>query len=577
MLLVKADCPRICQCKWRDGKETVSCANAGFIDIPRGLDRSTQVLDLQYNNLRILPPDAFVDAGLVNVQKVWLTHCKLKHLHRGAFRLLANLIELDLSNNLLIEVPANALADATGLRELHLNHNYISSLPESIFTYTSNLVRLDISYNNISEIHDMAFMSLTRLEVLKITGNLLTTLTANILLPLVALHGFHIGGNPWHCDCLLRPLRKWMLKKNGAASISPMCESPGRLKDRRWHGLGLDEFVCVPELGIMPNETYAKVGDNVTLSCRVKTDADAAVTWYLEGQRVPNITHPEGNRHHNTEQISSDRVFMIYNLTILDVTLDDEGEYRCVAENKAGMDELDITLLISENPIFEVSFIKSNHIIISSAILGIFICLSIVLSSITLCYYKRKRRHRHQRARSKAKEQAQKKTLNLNSTEPKIGVIRNIREIHSPPSSDLDKKNEQPWVLKSPNQSEICEIYTGRNLPQANNSIKPAVSYEANKPTISCVEIPNPVVPQSPKEDPLMKNLAYQCQEAVLKKVPIETVSPVDPPMAPTENNYPDLLVMGKANQNTQNQEIGTTISSNKQKPQVPVRTTSCR
>ena len=40
-------CPSVCQCKWRDGKETVTCHDANFIDIPKGLDKTTQVLDLR--------------------------------------------------------------------------------------------------------------------------------------------------------------------------------------------------------------------------------------------------------------------------------------------------------------------------------------------------------------------------------------------------------------------------------------------------------------------------------------------------------------------------------------------------
>ncbi len=39
-------CPMLCVCKWRRGKETVSCDNAGYADIPRMRDGGTQVLNL---------------------------------------------------------------------------------------------------------------------------------------------------------------------------------------------------------------------------------------------------------------------------------------------------------------------------------------------------------------------------------------------------------------------------------------------------------------------------------------------------------------------------------------------------
>ena len=36
-------CPRSCECKWKRGKETVTCVNTGFTFVPRPIDAGTQV------------------------------------------------------------------------------------------------------------------------------------------------------------------------------------------------------------------------------------------------------------------------------------------------------------------------------------------------------------------------------------------------------------------------------------------------------------------------------------------------------------------------------------------------------
>ena len=222
---VGAGCPKVCECKWKDGKETVSCPAAEFIDIPRGLSPTTQVLDLTRNNLQILPAEAFLDSGLLNLQKVWLSRCNLKTLQVGAFRRLNNLVELDLGYNLLGAVPSESLKDASGLRDLRLNNNNISSLADGAFTRTPDLIKLDLGWNAISHASERAFRGLTRLELLKLSGNRLSVLRAATVAPLVAIHELHLDANPWVCDCVLRPMRRWTLERNVALQVRKECNN----------------------------------------------------------------------------------------------------------------------------------------------------------------------------------------------------------------------------------------------------------------------------------------------------------------------------------------------------------------
>jgi len=50
MCQVSEECPAVCECKWKSGKESVICANAKtkLTEIPSGLDPGTQVSKLLY-------------------------------------------------------------------------------------------------------------------------------------------------------------------------------------------------------------------------------------------------------------------------------------------------------------------------------------------------------------------------------------------------------------------------------------------------------------------------------------------------------------------------------------------------
>ena len=83
----------------------MECRDKGQISIPEKVDIETQVLDLSGNNLQILPREVFSRRGLLNLQKLYLSNCKIGQIDPTAFRGLTNLVELNLSGNLLTSVP----------------------------------------------------------------------------------------------------------------------------------------------------------------------------------------------------------------------------------------------------------------------------------------------------------------------------------------------------------------------------------------------------------------------------------------------------------------------------------------
>lgn len=238
-----ADCPHLCECKWKSGKESVLCLNANLSAIPTKLDAGTQVLDLKRNDIQIIANDEFSRANLLNLQKLFLTKCHLKTIERFAFRKLINLVELDLSDNLLSMVPSHTLESIPELRELKLIGNPIQRIFNDAFVKVPQLIRLELSNCYLMKIDVRAFVGLeTSLEWLNLDFNKLSDIQVEAVLLLRNLHGLELAGNPWNCSCNLRPLREWMLHENIPFHIPPMCKFPERLAEQTWDKIDLGLF-----------------------------------------------------------------------------------------------------------------------------------------------------------------------------------------------------------------------------------------------------------------------------------------------------------------------------------------------
>ncbi|CAL4148213.1 unnamed protein product, partial [Meganyctiphanes norvegica] len=505
-------CPKVCECKWKDGKETVSCLEAGFIDVPRGLDPSTQVLDLRRNNLQIVPKDSFLERGLVNLQKIWLRGCNIKRIERGAFRKLTNLVELDLTDNNLNVIPIDVLKDVPGLRVLLLAHNSISTVPAGAFKKTSELVRIDLSHNRIQAMKERAFDSLSRLKVLTLSTNLLQTVMPGLLLPLTSLQGLHLDVNPWHCDCHLRSLRRWMVERNVASTVPPVCSSPLRLKNRSWDSLALDEFVCVPQVTAVARRVLVHKGDDVSLACRVDTDTDASVTWLLGDRMLRNGTSfSETERYRVSELVSPNHFERFSNLTIEGAAAHDAGIYRCIAENKAGRGETNLTLKVTAQ-VKEVPLVGLEKVFMTGGLLSglaVFLCVMLVIAALL---YRRRRRLRRHRGK-----------LNVLTSSGPSRVFSSLADHSSPkvsdyhivPTSEMDEaaslapRPEQSWMLRD---SSIDDFAPAKDLEKSSifhqaDVIKSRDSLEDRKKThsrtVAYVEIPKYDIMTS-RGDPLM-------------------------------------------------------------------------
>lgn len=412
-------CPTACICKWKGGKQTVECTNRDLITIPDGMDHGTQVLEFSGNNLKTLPKERFQKIGLINLQRIYLSRCRLTNIDDKAFKGLSNLVELDLSENLLTSVPTETFGDYQALMRLILNHNPISTLQKNSFRHLSYLTNLEISNCEIELVHDEAFVGLDNLEWLKLDGNRLSTIRGNHILP-DSLHGIDLTKNNWQCDCKMLDLHNWLHNFNNIPhTVEPKCSGPPRINGKTIRSIEVEDLACLPD--VSPTTLYLEIaeGKNVSLLCKVTAVPEAHVSWWFQGQVLQNdtIIAPGLHLYYYIEEGHEEKKSELF---IYNTNTDDNGTFICVAENSAGKSASNFTIriIVKEEPIvILVSFPFEYFLaVVAGAAVLILVLIITIIVSIVRCRKNRRKRRKKERSKEVA--------LHNQTTTTKCSVIR---------------------------------------------------------------------------------------------------------------------------------------------------------
>lgn len=392
------DCQLPCRCKWTSGKKTALCSSSGLNTLPN-ISSDIQVLDLQNNSITYLKSEAFYSIGLVNLQKIFMKNTTLTVLHREAFKNLKILIEVDLSDNQLSLIPPGTFAGNERLKVLILNGNPLRELSLQQFPNLPHLRSLEIENCKLQEIHRDAFINLYQLEVLSLRRNALETLSDNVFRPIHKLKSLALENNPWKCDCTLRSLRNWFLASK-LSSFSLICTEPESVKNKQWADVEPQQFACSPSVRVFQKMVQRDVGENATLNCLAKGDPEPEVTWLFNG-------YPLDSRNTtNTDQsliIELDEGVLEkwVNVTLVNLTDANSGEYSCVAKNLLGVISQNVSLVLPQ--VVTATTLSKAHQV--SPVLGL-VCggaVTVVFCIILglICGLQRKRRINVQKSRMK--------------------------------------------------------------------------------------------------------------------------------------------------------------------------------
>ncbi|XP_069167729.1 uncharacterized protein [Procambarus clarkii] len=320
--------------------------------------------------------------GLTNLQRIYVSRCKLVQLDDAAFRGLTNLVELDLSNNELTLVPAAALEHLPGLMRLQMSNNPITKIKNGAFRGLKYLTTLEMTSCLIQTLEARAFQGLDQLEWLKLDSNQLKSVPHKMMLP-KSLHGIDLHNNPWNCDCHLQELRTWLVKYNVPSSIEPKCSTPLRLERQVIKTVHPDDFACPPE--VRPTSLFLDVleGKNVSFECHVTAEPSARIYWRFNEQSLENssFVYDESSSFYIFEE-SGPSEERVSHLRIEWVTDAHAGVFQCLAENQAGLVISNFTLRISQ-PVVERE--PENFVMDHILYIGVALVSLVVLVFILLC------------------------------------------------------------------------------------------------------------------------------------------------------------------------------------------------
>ncbi|XP_050669680.1 leucine-rich repeat-containing protein 24 [Leptidea sinapis] len=400
-LLPAFACPSQCICKWKNGKRYVECTDKDLKSIPNSLDSETQVLDFTGNDLQVLQKETFHKLGLLDLQKIYLQRCRLQKIDNAAFRGLANLVEIDLSNNYITVIPSTNFIFFPSLMRLSLNNNPISSIKTHCFQHLSYLNTLELSNCKIETIETEAFAGLKHLEWLRLNGNRLSNIQGDSLFP-DTLRGIDLQNNNWNCDCHLRDLHSWLSNFNMPHAVEPICSQPERLKKRTITSIDEFDLACLPKIAPTTLFIETNIGNNVSLECMVKAVPEAKIQWFYQGQLIRNYSTSAAEPHH---------VFFVENgvidkkseLYIYNIGTDDNGTYSCLAENSAGKARMNYTIkiIVKEEPVVIVVTFPHRHLVVIVTVIFLIIVLLIAIIAVVLLKFKTDTRSRKKKESGK--------------------------------------------------------------------------------------------------------------------------------------------------------------------------------
>lgn len=197
----RVPCPHQCACQirpWYTPRSsyreaaTVDCNDLFLTAVPSALPAGTQTLLLQSNS--IVRVDHSELAYLANLTELDLSQNSFSDARDCDFRALPQLLSLHLEENQLTRLEDRSFAGLAGLQELYLNHNQLYRIAPRAFEGLGNLLRLHLNSNLLRAIDSRWFEMLPNLEILMIGGNKVDAILDMNFRPLANLRSLVLAG-----------------------------------------------------------------------------------------------------------------------------------------------------------------------------------------------------------------------------------------------------------------------------------------------------------------------------------------------------------------------------------------------
>ncbi|XP_075792439.1 chondroadherin-like protein [Pelodiscus sinensis] len=204
----------------------------GFTRVPRGafsLLPNLFSLHLQHNSIRQLSDSDLAGAG--QLRWVYLSGNRITRVSPRALSPAKMLEKLHLDENLLQEVPTGSLRGLPALSELKLSKNPIKCIGDGAFLPAAkSLQHLYLDSLGLEQVSARAFVGLgPRLKSLYLENNKINNVPD--LRSFTGLEVINLRDIPFHCNCQLLPLRRWIDKLN--LRVGATCGSPAEVRGQK--------------------------------------------------------------------------------------------------------------------------------------------------------------------------------------------------------------------------------------------------------------------------------------------------------------------------------------------------------
>ncbi|XP_025425391.1 chaoptin isoform X2 [Sipha flava] len=247
-----------------------------------GLERILEYLDLEHNNLGMIPTAI---RTLKNLKFLYLSSNDLSQLNTADFTgVSSSLRSLSLSGNRLLEIPSHSLTNCTKLSHLNLGYNFIREIRENDFgEWATHLDTLLLMNNKLKELTGRPFKNTTTLRELSLSFNNIHYIDADVFMDLAtSLESLEISFGVYYDSFPVKMLSHlkslmWLVLDNNDISSVPV-NSLHSLDSLQYVNLESNRIsVLVPGTFGSPNQTYlreVRLNQNYLMSLEPNTFHD---------------------------------------------------------------------------------------------------------------------------------------------------------------------------------------------------------------------------------------------------------------------------------------------------------------
>ncbi|XP_078687521.1 uncharacterized protein LOC144919799 [Branchiostoma floridae x Branchiostoma belcheri] len=300
--------------------------NSSYVAVPTNIPTKTQVLELSEHNIDTLTTGGF--STLKELLKLVMTRNIISTIEKDAFRGLDKLQVLDLSYNRLTSIQVHYFNNMPLLKILNLKGNTIKTITPGSLAPLQQLQNLILWGNKLTDVPWEELRSLPDLKTIDLNSNNLQTVPEGIHTGWTSLKELYYHDNPFHCDCRLRWLKKY-LQTSLISMLVYRCTTPKRLQGVQLAFVPAASLVCTkPSIAHWEKLVSVKAGERATLVCQANGDPEPEIAW----------TTPGGTAIKEGESAGKMEVARHGTLTITKAAQEDGGAYTCTASNAGGQD-----------------------------------------------------------------------------------------------------------------------------------------------------------------------------------------------------------------------------------------------